>query len=50
MKKLIGRLSRRQVEALEQAGEVVLFSLQCIAALLVMGVCLELLWQPGRIA
>ena len=44
MKKLLGRLNRRQVERLEQAGELFLFGLQCVAVLLVMGIALEMLW------
>lgn len=48
MKKLIGRLNRRQVQMLEDAGERVLFGLQITAVALAIGIVLELLWQPGR--
>lgn len=48
MKKLVGRLNRRQVQMLEDVGERVLFGLQITAVALFVGIVLELLWQPGR--
>lgn len=43
------RMNRQQAELLEDICERVLFGLQVIAVALVIGIILELLWQPvGR--
>lgn len=37
-------MNRRQIEMLEDAGERLVFGLQILAAALVIGIVLELLW------